>query len=253
MFKKLVKTVLAGSLAVGLAACGSSTSDNGDTVYKIGCDAKYAPFSMEVDGEYVGIDVEILDAVAEAEGFEYTLTPMDFSGIIPGLSTGQLDGAIAGISVTEERKETVDFSDGYYDSALALVVKNDNSAIMSLEDLEGTSAAVKKGTRGATFAEEFGETYGFSITYYDDSPSMFLAVQNGNNDFLLEDYPVISYQINEGIQTGLKVAVETVGDGVPYAFAVKKGENQDLLNMFNDGLATIKENGTYDEILAKYI
>ncbi|MDD3809759.1 MAG: transporter substrate-binding domain-containing protein [Erysipelotrichaceae bacterium] len=252
MFKKFVKTVLAGSLAVGLAACGSSTSGDGD-VYEIGCDAKYAPFSMEIDGTYVGIDVEILDAVAEAEGFEYNLTPMDFSGIIPGLSSGQLDGAIAGISVTEERKATVDFSDGYYDSALALIVKNDNSAITSLDDLDGTSAAVKKGTRGATFAEEFADTYGFSITYYDDSPSMFLAVQNGNNDFLLEDYPVISYQINEGIQTGLKVAVETVGDGVPYAFAVKKGENQDLLNMFNDGLATIKENGTYDEILSKYI
>lgn len=252
MFKKFVKTVLAGSLAVGLAACGSSTSDDSG-VYEIGCDAKYAPFSMEVDGTYVGIDVEILDAVAEVEGFEYNLTPMDFSGIIPGLSSGQLDGAIAGISVTEERKATVDFSDGYYDSALALIVKNDNSAITSLDDLDGTSAAVKKGTRGATFAEEFADTYGFSITYYDDSPSMFLAVQNGNNDFLLEDYPVISYQINEGIQTGLKVAVETVGEGVPYAFAVKKGENQDLLNMFNEGLATIKENGTYDEILSKYI
>lgn len=251
MFKKLVKTVLAGSMAVGLAAC-SSSSDSSDA-YKIGCDAKYAPFSMEIDGTYVGIDVEILDAVAQAAGFEYELTPMDFSGIIPGLSSGQLDGAIAGISITEERKETVDFSDGYYDSALALVVKNDNSEIDSLDDLEGTSAAVKKGTRGATFAEEFGDTYGFSVTYYDDSPSMFLAVQNGNNDFLLEDYPVISYQINEGIQTGLKVAVDTVGEGVPYAFAVKKDANQDLLNMFNDGLATIKENGTYDEILDKYI
>ena len=253
MFKKLVKTVLAGSLAVGLAACGSSTSDGSDTVYKIGCDAKYAPFSMEVDGTYVGIDVEILDAVAAAEGFKYELTPMDFSGIIPGLSAGTLDGAIAGISVTEERKNTVDFSDGYYDSALALIVKDDNTTIMSLEDLSGTSAAVKKGTRGATFAEDNADTYGFSITYYDDSPSMFLAVQNGNNDFLLEDYPVIAYQINEGIQTGLKIAVDTVGEGVPYAFAVKKGENQDLLDMFNAGLATIKDNGTYDDILAKYI
>ncbi len=251
MFKKLVKTLMAGSLAVGLAACSSSTTE-GD-VFEIGCDAKYAPFSMEVDGTYVGIDVEILEAVAAVADFDYTLTPQDFSGIIPGLQSGALDGAIAGISVTEERKEAVDFSDGYYDSALALVANENDDSISSFDDLEGTSAAVKQGTRGATWAEENADQYGFSIQYYTDSPSMFLAVQNGNNDFLLEDYPVIAYQINEGIQTGLQVAIETVGDGVPYAFAVKKGANQDLLAKFNEGLAKIKENGTYDEILSKYI
>ena len=144
--KKLLKLCVMFSLAVSLVACGGSddTSDKTDKVYKIACDAKYAPFSMEVDGEYKGIDVELLAAVAEVEGFEYELTPMDFSGIIPALVSGQIDGSIAGMNITEERKKQVDFSDGYIEAGSAIVVNKDNTDITSLETLKGKKQQLKK-------------------------------------------------------------------------------------------------------------
>ena len=82
---------------------------------------------------------------------------------------------------------------------------------------------------------------------------MMLAVSNGNADFLVEDYPVITYQIKTGEQSKLKVAVDAIEEPPMDAFAVKKGENQELLQMFNDGLAKLKENGKYDEIIGQYV
>lgn len=261
--KKIISALAVSALAVVmLSGCGSSdkqgassssSSSSADKVYTIACDAKYAPFSMEVDGKYKGIDVELLDAISKEEGFKYNLKPMDFSGIIPGLVSGQLDGAIAGITITDERQKTVDFSDPYIDSGSSVVVSKDNTSINKLDDINGKTVAVKKGTTGAKFAEDNQAKYNLNITYYDDSPGMMMAVANGNADFLLEDYPVISYQIKIGEQDKLRVAVKDVNADPPkYGFAVKKGSNADLLKMFNEGLKKIKDNGTYDKIISQY-
>jgi len=241
-----------------LAGCGSVAEKSGGgkdqtKKYTIACDAKFAPFSMEVNGQYKGIDVQLLDAIAKAEGFQYELKPMDFSGIIPGLVSGQLDGAIAGINITEERKQSVDFSDGYIESGLAVVTSKSNTSIGKMEDLNGKMAAVKKGTAGAKFAEDNKDKYNLNISYYDDSPSMMLAVANGNADFLMEDYPVINYQIKIGEQDKLKIAVDSVIAPPSYGFAVKKGDNAELLKMFNERLKKIKADGTYDKIVGEYI
>src|SRR4051812_39767303 len=118
--KSLVGILLASVMSIGLmAGCGAPKDNkaNGGSEnkkYIIACDSKYAPFSFEENGSYKGIDVEILAAVAKAEGFEYELKPMDFNGIIPALTANQLDGAIAGMSITDERKQSLDFSDGYF-------------------------------------------------------------------------------------------------------------------------------------------
>ncbi len=261
-FKKfMAMAALVVFAGAALAGCGSdeksSSSSSGGAAkakhYTIACDAKYAPFSMEVDGKYKGIDVELLAAIAKAEGFDYELKPMDFSGIIPGLVSGQIDGAIAGMNITDERKKSVDFSDGYIQSGLAVVVGKDNTSIQKVEDLNGKTAAVKKGTTGAKFAEDNQAKYNLNVTYYDDSPSMMLAVANGNADFLMEDYPVINYQIKIGEQGKLKIAVDSVIAPPSYGFAVKKGENAELLKMFNEGLKKIKADGTYDKIVGEYI
>lgn len=224
-----------------------------DKVYKIACDQAYAPFSIQADdGTYYGIDVEILAAVAEEEGFEYELMPMDFSAIIPALVSGTIDGSIAGMNITEERKESVDFSDGYYESGSALVVNKDDDSIADFTDLEGKVAACKEGTTGQLWCEDHADEYGFTVTVYPDSVSMMMAVSNKQADFLIEDYPVISYQISIGEQANLKVVIDAIEEAPQNGFAVKKGENAELLEMFNDGLQKIRDNGTYDEIVSKY-
>jgi polar amino acid transport system substrate-binding protein len=247
ILKLTLSLLVMGSVLVG---CVSKTSKNDE--YIIATDAKYAPFSMEVNGKYEGIDVEILEAVAKESGFEYKLEPMDFNAIIAALGSNQIDGAIAGMSITEERKKTYDFSDGYFESGLSIVVKGDNTEIKGKEDLVGKSVAVKNGTAGEKWAQDHEKELNLTITHYEDSPTMYLAVQNGNNDFALEDYPVVAYKIKVDNDGKLKIAGDklTTAD---YGFAVNKGQNAELLEKFQAGLKAIKENGKYDEIISKYI
>ena len=141
-----VKRALLAVSAVSMIFVASASVADDDKTYIIACDAAYAPFSWEQDGKYVGIDVGVLDAIAKASGFKYELKPMNFEGVIPGLISGQLDGAIAGINMNDERRKILDFSDGYFDSGLSVIVKED-SKINTIEDLKGTRAAVKKGRR----------------------------------------------------------------------------------------------------------
>jgi glutamine transport system substrate-binding protein len=255
--RSLVSILLASVMSIGLmSGCGASKGDTGagegNKKYVIACDAKFAPFSFEESGKYKGIDVELLDAVAKEEKFEYELKPMDFNGIIPGLTANQLDGAISAMSITDERKKTLDFSDGYFVSGLSVVTNKDNTTINSANDLNGKSASIKKGTAGAKFAEDNEAKYGLKLNYFDDSPSMFQAVENGNADFLLEDYPVIAYKIKVDGGAKLKIVGDKF-DTVDYGFAVKKGVNAELLKKFNEGLKKLKENGKYDEIVGQYI
>jgi len=177
---------------------------------------------------------------------------MDFNGIIPGLTSNQLDGAIAGISITDERKQSLDFSEGYFVSGLSMVVNKTNTSINGESDLKGKSASIKKGTAGAKFAEDNQGKYELKLSYFEDSPSMFQAVENGNVDFLLEDYPVIAYKIKVDTGAKLKIAGKKLTN-VDYGFAVKKGSNQELLKKFNEGLKKIKDNGQYDKIVDQYI
>jgi len=251
--KSLVGILLASVMSISImSGCGAAKSGDASKKYIIACDSKYAPFSFEENAKYKGIDVEVLEAIAKEEKFEYDLKPMDFNGIIPGLTSNQLDGAIAGMSITDERKQSLDFSEGYFVSGLSLVVNKDNTTVNGVNDLKGKSASLKKGTAGAKFAEDNKDKYGLNLSYFDDSPSMFQAVENKNNDFLLEDYPVIAYKIKVDPNSKLKIAGEKLTN-VDYGFAVKKGQNADLLKKFNEGLKKIKTNGEYDKIVDQYI
>ncbi len=237
-------------LLLAFVAC-SKKETNAKKVYKIGTDVTFAPFEFEKDGKYVGIDIEILEAIAKAEGFEFELSPMNFNGIIPGLTSNQLDGAIAGMTITDERKEVLDFSEGYYESGISAVVSAKNDKINTVEDFKGKTFAVKKGTTGALYAEEKQKELGSQIRYFDDSPSMFQEVVNGNADITFEDYPVIAYKLSLEESPTLKIVGDKLSSAT-FGFAVKKGQNQELLTMFNSGLKKIKESGEYDNILNKY-
>lgn len=248
----LTSLILTMSIFAGCSKSNQATSGSSKKKYIIATDATYAPFEFEKDGKYVGIDIDLLAAVAKSEGFEYELKPMNFKGIIPGLQANQLDGAIAGMSITEERKQVLDMSEGYFETGLSLVVKQNNDSIKSLEDLKGKTFAVKKGTAGAKLAEDNQAKLGSTIKYFDDSAAMFQEVKLGNADVTIEDYPVIAYMVSVDPNSGLKIAGEKLSKG-QYGFAVKKGQNKELLDAFNKGLKKLKDSGEYDKIVANYI
>ncbi len=146
-------------------------------------------------------------------------------------------------------KESYDFSDPYFEGGQIMFVKGDSS-ITSIEDLSGKTVAVKAGTESEKYAQSVADEYGFTIVSYKDSPTVYTAVTNGNDAAGFEDFSVINYQI-----AAQDLDLKTVGDKVQignYGFAVLKGSNPELIEMFNAGLANIQANGVYDEILANY-
>ena len=152
------------------------------------------------------------------------------------------------MTINDKRKEIFDFSEGYFEDGQVMVVAKD-SDIKSIDDLKGKVVATKNGTMGAEYAEANKEKVGYTTKAFEGSNEQYQAIINGNCVACFEDYTVIGDAIKNGVE------LKTVGDKInpsEYGFAVKKGQNAELIEMFNKGLANIKENGKYDEILEKY-
>ncbi|MBQ4557173.1 MAG: transporter substrate-binding domain-containing protein [Clostridia bacterium] len=248
-FMKILALALVAVMAVAcFAACNEKTDGK---VYKIASDNAFAPFEY-LDPEtntYVGVDMDIMAAIAEDQGFKYEMANVGFDAALGQVQAGQADGVIAGMTIKPEREEIFDFSNGYFEDGQIMVVAA-NSDIDSLEDLAGKVVATKAGTMGLEFAEANKEKYGYTTTMFEGSVEMYQAVAQGSCVACFEDRAVIGTAIKNG-----EVDLKTVGEVInpaPYGFAVNKGQNPELIEMFNKGLENIKANGKYDEILAKY-
>ncbi|QXJ58100.1 amino acid ABC transporter substrate-binding protein/permease [Enterococcus raffinosus] len=229
----------------------ANKTDAAEKTYKIGTDLTFAPFEFQnSDGEYIGIDVDLLNQIAKDQNFKVDLRPLGFDSSIQGVQSDQLDGMIAGMSITDERKKTFDFSEPYFDSGIQMAVKNDNKDIKNYKDLKGKTVAAKIGTESATFLNKNKDKYGYEVKQYEAADAMYNALTNGNVEAIFDDYPVLGYAVTNGQPFKLVGEPEK---GSSYGFAVKKGENKELLEKFNQGLKDLKENGSYDKIVSKYI
>ena len=264
---------MAAMMAMSLAACGGAASSSeaasseaasseaastaetagSDKTWVIATDTVFKPFEYtDANGDFVGIDVDILAAIAEDQGFKYELKSLGWDSAIAACQAGQADGMIAGASITQERKDSGWlFSDGYYTATQTMTVPA-NSDITGFDGLQGKTVAVKTGTQGAAYAESLKDQYGFTIQSFEDSPTMYQVVLGGQCAACFEDTPIMQASIKDG-GLALKVLEDTANEGGDYGFAIFNADNQELLDMFNAGLADIKENGKYDEILAKYL
>ena len=228
----------------------ASTSDK---TWIVSTDTVFKPFEYtNENGEFVGIDVDILAAIAEDQGFKYELQSLGWDAAVAAVQAGQADAIIAGATIKQERIDSGwIFSDGYYDATQTFVVGADSS-IASFEDLNGQNVAVKNGTAGADFANSLKDQYGFTVTVFEDSPTMYQDVILGNSAACVEDTPIMACSIKEG-DLALKIPEGMESEGAPYGMAIMNENNKELLDMFNAGLANIKANGKYQEILDKYL
>lgn len=273
--KKITALLAVAAMTLSLVACGGSKEASENTevaetteaesteaegteaaettegkTYVVATDTTFAPFEFENDnGEMVGIDLDLLAAIAEDQGFSYEVQVLGFSAAVTALEAGEVDAVIAGMSITDERAQKYDFSEPYYDSGVGMAVAAD-SDIASYEDLKGLQVAAKIGTEGCAFAESIADEYGFTIIQFEDSASMYQDVLSGTSAACFDDYPVLGYEISRG--TALKLPL-TMEKGSSYGFATLKGEAPELVEMFNAGLANLKESGKYDEILNTYV
>ncbi len=275
MKKKLFATSVAVAVSLALAACGGaaapaapaeaatpaeeapaaeeSAASESDKTWIIATDTSFKPFEYTDDsGNFVGIDVDILAAVAEDQGFKYDLQSLGWDASIAACQAGQADGMIAGASITDERKENGwIFSEGYYDANQCMAVEA-SSDIAGFDDLKGQSVAVKTGTMSATYAESLAGDHGFTVTYFEDSPTMYQAVVGGQVAACFDDTPIMAANIKDG-NLSMKLVDGTGNEPAAYGFAIFNEDNQELVDMFNAGLKNIKDNGKYDEILEKYL
>jgi polar amino acid transport system substrate-binding protein len=247
--KPLLAAFVLAILMSLLAGCSSEKK------YIIATDTTFAPFEYtDSKGNFIGADLDILAAIAKDQGFKYDLHPLGFDAAVAALESNQADGVIAGMSITDKRKEKYNFSEPYYNSYVVMAVTAANDSINSYADLSGKTVAAKTGTEGAKYAESIADKYSFRINYFADSPMMYEDVKTGNTVACFEDSPVMAYGISNN--NGLKMVVD-LSEMPPvssYGFAVMKSNpaNQKLLAMFQAGLAKIKQNGQLKEIMDKY-
>lgn len=244
MSTKWIKTVGA-TLALTVAA-GTVSAET----LRVVTDPSFVPFEMmdQETGEMIGFDMEIIREVADRAGFEIDLNTMDFNGIIPALQTGNVDIAIAGITITEEREEIVDFSDPYYDSGLRIMVRQDNDEVEEISDLEGKKIGTKIGSTSYDYLmKTLDDDDG--VTPYPGSSDMYMALMSGAVDAVFYDAPNVGYFA----KTRGEGKVKTVGElyeGQQYGIALKDGS--EWVDDVNHALSEIKEDGTYRNIYEKW-
>ena len=244
MSTKWLKTVSA-SLALTVAA-GTVSAET----LRVVTDPSFVPFEMmdQETGEMIGFDMEIIREVADRAGFEIDLNTMDFNGIIPALQTGNVDIAIAGITITEEREEIVDFSDPYYDSGLRILVRESNGDVSEFDDLEGKKIGTKIGSTSYDYLVKILEADD-GVTPYPGSSDMYMALMSRSIDAVFYDAPNVGYFA----RTKGEGKVKTVGplyEGQQYGIALKSGS--EWVDDVNEALAAMKEDGTYKTIYEKW-
>ena len=220
------------------------------STYTIASDSSFAPFVFQdSNNKYTGIDMDLIKAIAKDQGFTIEITNPGFDAALNAVQSGQADGMIAGMSVTDARKETFDFSEPYYTANAILAVKG-SSTIASYKDLKGKTIGVKNGTASQTFLTKNQSKYDYKIKTFADASSMYDSLNSSSVDAVMDDEPVVKYSISQGQKLKTPIKGTPIGDT---AFAVKKGSNPELIQMFNNGLANIKKNGQYQKILDKYL
>jgi polar amino acid transport system substrate-binding protein len=244
-----VAALLLGLLGAAMLAAPHARAD-GET-YVVATDTTFAPFEFQdAQGKFVGIDMDLIRAIAEDQKFTVDIKPLGFDAALQAVQANQVDGVIAGMSITEDRKKVFDFSEPYFESGIQMAVLEDDDTIKSYEDLRGKRVSVKNGTQGSDFANSIKDKYGFEVVSFADSSTMFDEVKTGNSVAVFEDYPVLLYGIAQG--NGFKT-VTPKEDPTGYGFAVNKGQNAELLQKFNAGLNNLKQSGRYDEIVGSYL
>lgn len=272
MKKKILTIALVGLMAASLAACGKanetqtsnaaseSASDgkaesksDGTTQIKtveagkltLATNAEFPPYEYHDGDKIVGIDMDIADAIAKKLGLEVQIEDIAFDSVILEVTSGKADIGLAGISATDERKQSVDFSDTYTTSKQLIIVKDD-SAIKGSKDLEGKTVGVQTGTTGDILASDIKDV---KPERYDKGMDAVQALSQGKVDAVIIDSEVAKKFVEE--TSGLKVLDEAFADE-NYAIAIKKG-NKELLDSVNKALSELKSDGTIDSIIAKYI
>lgn len=244
LFKKVIAIALIAVLALCmLAGCAEKEEDT----LVMGTEAAFPPYEFVGDNdEITGIDPEIAAAIAEKMGKKLVIKSMEFDSLIPAVEGKSIDFALAGMTVTEERKLSVNFSDTYAKGVQVVITKAD-SDIKTIDDLEGKMIGVQAGTTGDIYCtDDYGQE---NVKQFNNGALAVEQLKNGQVDcVVIDNEPAKNFvAANEGL-----VILETAYAEEDYAAAIAK-DNTEFLDAFNKALAELKADGTVDKIINKYI
>ncbi|MGL6199981.1 MAG: basic amino acid ABC transporter substrate-binding protein [Lachnospiraceae bacterium] len=252
----LIVLALAGVMMVGCGTKENSADSGSDTssdaveekeVLTMGTNAEFPPYEYYENDQIVGIDAEFAAAIAEKLGMELKIEDMAFDSIITAVQSGKVDFGAAGMTVTPDREQSVDFSDSYYTGRQVIIVAEGNADIQGPDDLKGKKIGVQLGTTGDIYAsDDYGDE---NIERYNKGMEAVQALSQGKIDaVIIDDQPAQTFvDENEGL-----IILETEYIEEDYAMCFKKG-NDELLEKVNTAIQELKEDGTFDAIVDKYI
>ncbi|MBM7557284.1 basic amino acid ABC transporter substrate-binding protein [Halanaerobacter jeridensis] len=248
--KKLILSVLVFTLVFAVGCAGDQTTwdkvqDEGKLT--IGMSADYKPFEYtDENGEIVGFDADIAQAIGEKLGVEVEFVDTAFSGLIPGLKSNKYDLIMSAMTITEKREKAVDFTNQYFNAGQVVAVMDDNNSIQGVKDLEGKKVGVQLGTTGDLEVSDMDNIE--QIKRYEKIPQAFIDLRNGRIDAIVNDLPVTAAYIMKHPE------VKMVGEPFTsehYGIATRPGD-EELLKKVNGALKELKEDGTYDEVYNKW-
>ena len=251
--KKIMGLVLAGAMVMGMmTACGSSSSRKNSDTLVMATNATFPPYESVSGDDIVGIDVDIANAIAKKLGKKLKIEDVSFDSIIAGVQNDKYDFGMAGMTVTDERKKNVDFTESYAKAVQVVIVKED-SDIKSIDDISSKNKiGVQQGTTGDIYASDTVENGGYgedAVTKYNSGPDAVQALLSDKVDcVIIDNEPAKAYV---AANQGLKILDSSFADE-EYAICVKKGNSQ-LKNDINKALKELKDDGTIDKIVSKYI
>lgn len=221
--------------------------------YVVGTDAAYAPFEFENDKKEVqGFSIDVLNAIADKAGFKVKFVNTPWEGIFASLGNGDRDILISSITITDERKASMDFSDPYFEATQLIVVGKDAQAVSKFADLKGKKVGVQTGTTGDEVVQKLLGKTSEDIKRFESTPLALKELESGGVQAVVADNGVIVNYLKNNADKGLKSVADTASFQPEfYGIAVKKG-NTEVLAKVNEGLKAIKADGTYDKIYAKY-
>lgn len=219
--------------------------------YVVGTDAAYAPFeSQNEKGEIVGFDIDVVKAVAQKAGIEVKFVNTPWEGIFNSLNQGDRDLLVSAITITPERKQTMDFSTPYFDAQQLIAVKKD-SKIADFSHLKKLKVGVQNGTTGDEVVTKLQGKASPNIKRFESTPLALKELEAGGVDAVVADNGVVVHYVTNNPDAKFKTISDASFAAEQYGLAVKKG-NTDLLEKLNKGLADIKTDGTYNKIYAQY-
>ncbi len=241
----------APAVVVAPAPVASAPAPAPARVYVVGTDAAYAPFeSQNEKAEIVGFDIDVVKAIAAKAGIEIKFVNTPWEGIFNALNQGDRDLLVSAVTITDERKQTMDFSNPYFDAQQLIAVK-DNSKVAKFADLKKLKVGVQTGTTGDEAVTKLQGKTSANIKRFESTPLALKELEAGGVDAVVADNGVVIHYVNNNTGSKFKTVADASFTPEQYGLPVKKG-NTELLEKLNKGLADIKADGSYDKIYTQY-